>query len=56
MSHLAIAGQVAGRRSEGRRCASGFTDGAVARRWGSVASNLDRFVRGEALDNIVAQT
>ncbi len=35
---------------------SGFTDGAVERRWGSVAGNLDRLVRGEVLENVVAQT
>ncbi len=35
---------------------SGFTDGTVERRWGSVAGNLDRLVRGEALENVVAQT
>jgi phosphoglycerate dehydrogenase-like enzyme len=35
---------------------SGFTDGAVERSWGSVAGNLDRLVRGEALENVVAKT
>jgi phosphoglycerate dehydrogenase-like enzyme len=35
---------------------SGVTDGAIERRWGSVAANLDRIVRGEILENIVAQT
>jgi len=32
---------------------SGFTDGTVERRWGTVAANLDRFARGEPLENIV---
>ena len=35
---------------------SGFTDGAVERRWSSVAGNLDRLVRGEVLENVVVQT
>jgi phosphoglycerate dehydrogenase-like enzyme len=35
---------------------SGFTDGAVERRWCSVAANLDRFVRGEVLENVVDHT
>ncbi len=35
---------------------SGFTDGTVERRWGSVAGNLDRVVRGEVLEHVVAQT
>jgi hypothetical protein len=35
---------------------SGFTEGAVERRWGSVAGNLDRLVRGGVLENVVAET
>jgi phosphoglycerate dehydrogenase-like enzyme len=35
---------------------SGFTDGTSDRRWGDLAANLDRFVRGEALHNIVLHT
>jgi phosphoglycerate dehydrogenase-like enzyme len=32
---------------------SGWTDGMVQRRWTQIASNLDRLVRGEPLDNVV---
>jgi phosphoglycerate dehydrogenase-like enzyme len=32
---------------------SGFTEGTADRRWGQLAANLDRFVRGETLMNIV---
>lgn len=35
---------------------SSFTHGTAERRWSSVASNLDRFARGELLDNIVVRT
>lgn len=35
---------------------SGFTDGTADRRWGDLAANLDRFVRGEALHNVVLRT
>jgi len=35
---------------------SGFTDGTADRRWGDLAANLDRFVRGEPLNNIVMRT
>jgi len=35
---------------------SSATDGARDRRFGTVAGNLDRFVRGETLNNIVLQT
>jgi phosphoglycerate dehydrogenase-like enzyme len=36
---------------------SSSSSGATAdRRWGVVAANLDRFVRGEPLENIVLQT
>ncbi|HYU13426.1 MAG TPA: hypothetical protein VEK82_12675 [Stellaceae bacterium] len=35
---------------------SGFTDGTADRRWGDLAANLDRFVRGEALSNVVMTT
>ncbi len=35
---------------------SGWTDGMVARRWGEVADNINRFVRGEPLDNVVTTT
>jgi phosphoglycerate dehydrogenase-like enzyme len=35
---------------------SGFTDGTVERRWGAVAGNIDRFIRGEALVNVVTST
>jgi phosphoglycerate dehydrogenase-like enzyme len=35
---------------------SGWTDGMVARRWAEVADNLDRFVRGAGLRNIVTIT
>jgi phosphoglycerate dehydrogenase-like enzyme len=35
---------------------SGFTDGTAERRWSAVAGNLDRFARGEPLDNVVLQT
>src|SRR5256714_1804930 len=32
---------------------SGFTEGTADRRWGDLASNLDRFVRDEDLHNVV---
>lgn len=35
---------------------SGWTEGMVARRWAEVAGNINRFVRGEPLENIVART
>jgi phosphoglycerate dehydrogenase-like enzyme len=35
---------------------SGFTEGTADRRWGDLAANLDRFVRGEALANVVMKT
>jgi phosphoglycerate dehydrogenase-like enzyme len=35
---------------------SGFTDGTADRRWGNLAANLDRYVRGEALQNVVMTT
>jgi phosphoglycerate dehydrogenase-like enzyme len=35
---------------------SGFTDGTADRRWGDLAANLDRFIRGEALQNVVLRT
>src|SRR5215471_1754593 len=35
---------------------SGWTEGMVARRWAEVAANINRFVRGEPLQNIVART
>jgi phosphoglycerate dehydrogenase-like enzyme len=35
---------------------SGWTDGMVARRWAEVADNLNRFLRGEPLDNVVTTT
>jgi phosphoglycerate dehydrogenase-like enzyme len=35
---------------------SGWTDGMVARRWAEVASNINRFVRGEPLQNVVVTT
>jgi phosphoglycerate dehydrogenase-like enzyme len=35
---------------------SGWTEGMVARRWAEVASNINRFVRGEPLQNIVVRT
>jgi phosphoglycerate dehydrogenase-like enzyme len=35
---------------------SGWTAGMVARRWAEVAGNINRFVRGEALDNVVLRT
>jgi phosphoglycerate dehydrogenase-like enzyme len=35
---------------------SGFTDGTADRRWGDLADNLDRFIRGEALHNVVLRT
>jgi len=35
---------------------SGFTEGTAERRWGQLAANLDRFVRGEELANIVLRT
>ena len=35
---------------------SGWTDGMVARRWAEVADNLNRFVRGEPLANLVTTT
>jgi phosphoglycerate dehydrogenase-like enzyme len=35
---------------------SGFTEGTADRRWNELAGNLDRFVRGESLNNIVLMT
>jgi phosphoglycerate dehydrogenase-like enzyme len=35
---------------------SGFTDGTADRRWGDLAGNLDRFVRGDDLNNVVMRT
>jgi phosphoglycerate dehydrogenase-like enzyme len=35
---------------------SGWTAGMVARRWAEVAGNINRFVRGEPLDNVVLKT
>jgi phosphoglycerate dehydrogenase-like enzyme len=35
---------------------SSSTEATADRRWGVVAANLDRFVRGEKLENIVLQT
>ena len=35
---------------------SGFTEGTAERRWGQLAANLDRFVRGDELANIVLRT
>ncbi len=35
---------------------SGFTEGTADRRWGELAGNLDRFVRGEKLINVVTTT
>jgi phosphoglycerate dehydrogenase-like enzyme len=35
---------------------SGFTEGTAARRWGDLAANLDRYLRREALHNVVMST
>jgi phosphoglycerate dehydrogenase-like enzyme len=35
---------------------SGWTEGMVARRWAEVAGNIDRFVRGDPLQNVVVTT
>ncbi len=35
---------------------SGWTAGMVARRWAEVAANINRFVRGEPLENVVVST
>jgi phosphoglycerate dehydrogenase-like enzyme len=35
---------------------SGFTEGTADRRWGDLAANLDRYVRGEQLHNVVMRT
>jgi phosphoglycerate dehydrogenase-like enzyme len=35
---------------------SGWTEGMVARRWAEVAGNINRFVRGEPLQNVVVAT
>jgi phosphoglycerate dehydrogenase-like enzyme len=35
---------------------SGWTEGMVARRWAEVAGNINRFVRGEPLENVVVRT
>jgi len=35
---------------------SGWTDGMVERRWDEIADNINRFVRGEPLENIVVVT
>ena len=34
----------------------GWTGGMVARRWSEVADNINRFVRGEPLKNVVFTT
>ena len=34
---------------------SGWTDGMVQRRWNEIADNINRFVRGESLINVVAR-
>jgi phosphoglycerate dehydrogenase-like enzyme len=34
---------------------SGFTEGTADRRWGDLAANLDRYVRGEKLHNVVVK-
>jgi phosphoglycerate dehydrogenase-like enzyme len=35
---------------------SGWTGGMVARRWAEVAGNINRFIRGEPLENVVVTT
>jgi phosphoglycerate dehydrogenase-like enzyme len=35
---------------------SGWTEGMVTRRWAEVAANINRFVRGEPLENVVVAT
>jgi phosphoglycerate dehydrogenase-like enzyme len=35
---------------------SGWTDGMIARRWAEVAGNINHFVRGEPLHNVVTTT
>ena len=35
---------------------SGFTEGTADRRWGDLAANLDRYVRGDDLHNVVLKT
>jgi len=35
---------------------SGWTEGMVARRWAEVAGNINRFIRGEPLINVVTTT
>lgn len=35
---------------------SGFTEGTADRRWGELAGNLDRYVRGDKLHNVVMTT
>jgi phosphoglycerate dehydrogenase-like enzyme len=35
---------------------SGWTEGMVARRWGEVAGDINRFVRGRARENVVVTT
>ena len=35
---------------------SGFTEGTADRRWGQLAANLDRYVRGEPVENVVMTT
>ena len=35
---------------------SGFTEGTADRRWGDLAANLDRYVRGDELYNVVLKT
>jgi phosphoglycerate dehydrogenase-like enzyme len=35
---------------------SGWTEGMVTRRWAEVAANINRFVRGEPLENVVVRT
>ena len=35
---------------------SGFTEGTADRRWGDLAANLDRYLRGDELHNVVLTT
>jgi hypothetical protein len=35
---------------------SGWTEGMVVRRWNEVADNINRFIRGEPLKNVVFTT
>jgi phosphoglycerate dehydrogenase-like enzyme len=34
---------------------SGWTDGMIERRWNEIADNINRFVRGDSLINLVAK-